>query len=55
MAKTKTRSFDAAEYLDTPELAAEFLNEALEMNDPDYITKVVTILNKKKATKGVKP
>jgi DNA-binding phage protein len=34
MAKTKISTFDAAKYLDTPELAAEFLNEAFETNDP---------------------
>lgn len=34
----KTRPFDAAEYLDTPEAIAAYLTEAFETNDPAFIT-----------------
>ena len=34
----KTRPFDAAKYLDTPEAIAAYLSEAFETNDPAFIT-----------------
>lgn len=34
----KTKPFDAAEVLDTDEAIEEFLNAALETNDPAFIT-----------------
>ena len=34
----KTRPFDAAKYLDSPEAIAAYLSEALETNDAGYIT-----------------
>ncbi len=37
----KTTMFDAADYLDTPEVIAEFLNEAFETNDAAVITKAI--------------
>jgi probable addiction module antidote protein len=36
-AKVKTRPYDSAEYLDTPEAIAEYLTEALEDSDPTFI------------------
>lgn len=38
MAKTKTRPYDAAEFLNTEEKQAAFLSAALEENDPGYFT-----------------
>jgi probable addiction module antidote protein len=32
--------FDPAEYLSSPEAIAEFMNDALETGDADYIAKV---------------
>jgi probable addiction module antidote protein len=37
----KTRPFDAAEYLDTPEVIAAYLTEAFETNDPAFITDAI--------------
>ena len=33
----KTKPFDAANYLDSPEAIAAYLSEALETNDASYI------------------
>ena len=38
MAKTKTRPYDAAEYLETPEDMAAYLEAALEDGDPTVVT-----------------
>jgi probable addiction module antidote protein len=40
-AKVKTRLYDSAEYLDTPEAIAEYLTEALEDADPSFIAKAI--------------
>jgi probable addiction module antidote protein len=40
-AKVKTRLYDSAEYLDTPEAIAEYLTEALEDSDPSFIAKAI--------------
>ena len=37
----KTRPFDAAEYLDSPEAIAAYLSEAFETNDPGFITEAI--------------
>ena len=37
----KTRVFDAAEYLDSPEMIAEYLTEALETDDEVFIAKAI--------------
>jgi probable addiction module antidote protein len=37
----KTRPFDAAEYLDSPETIAAYLSEAFETNDPAFITDAI--------------
>jgi probable addiction module antidote protein len=37
----KTRPFDAAEYLDSPEMIAEYLTEAFETDDAAFIAKAI--------------
>lgn len=37
----KTRVFDAAEYLDSREMIAEYLTEALETDDAAFIAKAI--------------
>jgi probable addiction module antidote protein len=37
----KAKPFDAAEYLDSPEMIAAYLTEALESNDQALITKAI--------------
>jgi probable addiction module antidote protein len=49
----KLKDFDAAEYLDTPETIAEFLNEAFETGDSAYITKAVGIAARVKGMTNV--
>ena len=39
--KIKTRPYDSAEYLDTPEAIAEYLTDALEDGDPSFIAKAI--------------
>ena len=39
--KIKTRPYDSAEYLDTPEAIAEYLTGALEDDDPRFIAKAI--------------
>lgn len=39
--KTEIKPFDAAEYLDSPEMIAEYLTEALATEDPDLIAKAI--------------
>jgi len=41
MAKTKTRPYDAAEYLETPEDMAAYLEAALEDGDPAVVVKAL--------------
>jgi probable addiction module antidote protein len=41
MTMAKTRAFDAAEYLDSPEMIAEYLTEALETDDAAFIAKAI--------------
>ena len=40
-ARVKTRLYDSAEYLDTPEAIAEYLTEALDDGDPSFISKAI--------------
>ena len=49
----KLKNFDAAEYLDTPETIAEFLNEAFETGDSAYITKAIGIAARVKGMTNV--
>ena len=44
MTMAKTRIFDAAEYLDSPEMIAEYLTEALETDDDAFIAKAISIV-----------
>jgi probable addiction module antidote protein len=37
----KTRPFDAAEYLDSPEMIAKYLTEAFETDDAAFIAKAI--------------
>lgn len=37
----KTKSFDAAEYLDSPEMIAAYLTEAFESDDPSVIAMAI--------------
>ncbi|KYG23555.1 addiction module antitoxin [Bradyrhizobium sp. AT1] len=37
----KAKSFDAAEYLDSPEMIAAYLTEAFESDDPSAITMAI--------------
>jgi probable addiction module antidote protein len=39
--RAKTRPFDAAEYLDSPEMIAEYLTEAFETDDAAFIAKAI--------------
>jgi probable addiction module antidote protein len=39
--KTETRKFDAANYIGSPEMQAEYLRAALEDGDPDTIAIVI--------------
>jgi len=41
MIVTKTRPFDPAEYLDSPEMIAEYLTEAFETDDAAFIAKAI--------------
>lgn len=37
----KTKAFDAADYLNSPEAIAEYLTEAFHTHDPDLIAKAI--------------
>ena len=37
----RTRSYDSAEYLDSPEAIAEYLSDALETNDAAFIAQAI--------------
>jgi probable addiction module antidote protein len=37
----KTKPFDTAEYLDSPRAIADYLSEAFETADPDFISKAI--------------
>ncbi|MBR0689883.1 putative addiction module antidote protein [Bradyrhizobium manausense] len=41
---SKTRPFDASEYLDSPEAIAAYLSEAFETNDPSFVTDAIGII-----------
>jgi putative addiction module killer protein len=43
-AMPKTRVFDAAKYLDSPEMIAEYLTEAFETDDEVFIAKAIGIV-----------
>lgn len=37
----RTKPFDAADYLDSPEAIADYLTEAFQTHDPDLIAKAI--------------
>jgi probable addiction module antidote protein len=39
--RVRTRPYDSAEYLDSPEAIAEYLTDALEDDDPNFIAKAI--------------
>ena len=41
--KVKLREFDPVNYLKTPEAIDAFLESALEVDDPDYIIKAISV------------
>jgi probable addiction module antidote protein len=44
MTKTKTRPYDAAEYLETPEDMAAYLEAALEDGEPAIVVKALGVI-----------
>ncbi len=38
---SEIKNFDAAEYLDSPEMVAEYITEVLATDDPDLIAKAI--------------
>lgn len=53
MAKLKTSRFDAAEYLTTPALQAEYVSAALETGDPDFVRDAVGVVARARGMSGV--
>lgn len=49
----RTTPFDAADYLDTPEMIAAYLTEAFESDDPVLITKAIGTVARAKGMSGV--
>jgi probable addiction module antidote protein len=52
MAK-KTERFDAAEYLDSPQAVADYLSEAFETGDDDFITQAIGTVARAQGRSGV--
>jgi len=50
--RTKTKPFDTAEYLDSPEAVAAYLNEAFATGDKDFIAKAVGSAARAKIKRG---
>lgn len=48
-----TTPFDAADYLDNPEMIADYLTEAFESEDPALITKAIGAVARAKGMSGV--
>lgn len=53
MAMIKTTRFDAAEYLDTPELQAEYISAALETGDAAFVCDAVGIVARARGMGGI--
>jgi probable addiction module antidote protein len=51
--KLKTRPYDSAEYLDTPEAIAEYLTGALETADAAFIAKAIGVAARAKGMSEV--
>ena len=50
---TKLSKFDAAEYLDSPEMITAYLNEALETGDSKYISQAIGTIARAKGMSAV--
>jgi probable addiction module antidote protein len=44
MSAAKTKPFDPAEYLDTPESIAAYMTEALETGDPSFVADALGVI-----------
>ena len=44
MSATKTKPFDPAQYLDTPESIAAYMTEALETGDPSFVADALGVI-----------
>jgi probable addiction module antidote protein len=53
MPKINTSRFDAAEYLDTPALQAEYISAALETGDAAFVRDAVSIVARARGMSGV--
>jgi probable addiction module antidote protein/putative addiction module killer protein len=53
LSMARTTAFDAADYLDSPEMVAAFLTEAFESDDPVLITKAIGTVARAKGMTGV--
>ncbi|MGP9810611.1 addiction module antidote protein [Rhodopseudomonas sp. NSM] len=49
----RTTPFDVADYLESPEMIAEYLTEAFESEDPVLITKAIGAVARAKGMSGV--
>lgn len=49
----KTTPFDAAEYLTTPEMQADFLTDALESGDAGYVAHAIGIIARARGMSAV--
>ena len=52
-AKTRTVPFDAAEYLDNPEMISHYLTEAFESGDADFIAKAIGDVARAQGMSGI--
>jgi probable addiction module antidote protein len=50
---TKTKAFDVAEYLDSPEIIAEYLTEAFETDDAKFIARAIGAVARAKGMTAV--
>ncbi|HTW36001.1 MAG TPA: addiction module antidote protein [Rhizomicrobium sp.] len=53
MPKINTSRFDAAEYLTTPALQAEYVTAALETGDPDFVRDAVGVVARARGMSGI--
>jgi probable addiction module antidote protein len=53
MPKINISRFDAAEYLTTPALQAEYVSAALETGDPDFVRDAVGVVARARGMSGV--
>lgn len=53
MAKTKTTAFEAADYLDNEEVRLEYLKEAFETRDTEYIARAIGAVAKSRGMTAI--